>query len=470
MKKIERNYLKDLLYGVCVGDALGVPVEFESREYLKTNPVTKMTLGGVHDQGIGVWSDDSSLTFCLAETIIEGYDIHNLANKFIKWKNEGYWTATGEVFDIGNTTRQSIINLRKGIYPTLAGGANEIDNGNGSLMRILPLVILLKDLPIEKRFDLVKEVSSITHAHNRSVISCFYYLEFALQLMEGKDKFEIYENLKISVSNFLNSNEICSNELIHFDRLLNGNINELDEDAIQSGGYVIQTLEASIWCLLTSDSYEVSVLKAVNLGGDTDTTGAVTGGLAGLMYGFKSIPKLWVASIRKPNEINKLIHSYHQQVNSLSGKMTVRYNITTRDFIEENGDFIDGSAVLFDSLPHKLDAVLHLTNEEGVNSISLNFNYPNYPNAGFVSCKLETEITCSNEHFYFLLDFNDFIFINENEALLKGTLAVNLFDSEDVDNFRYELLIQQDNCKKIILNSTIIPFCRFEEEDEELEN
>ena len=463
----KRNYLKDLLYGVSVGDALGVPVEFECREHLKTNPVTKMTLGGVHDQGIGVWSDDSSLTFCLAEAIIEGYDIHNLANKFIKWKNEGYWTATGEVFDIGNTTRQSIINLSKGIHPTLAGGLDEIDNGNGSLMRILPLVILLKDLSKENRFNLVKEVSSITHAHNRSIISCFYYLEFALQIMEGKDKFEIYENLKITVSEFLNSNEIYNDELIHFDRLLNGNIHELEEEFIQSGGYVIQTLEASIWCLLTSDNYEVSVLKAVNLGGDTDTTGAVTGGLAGLMYGFKSIPKLWVASIRKTIEINKLIHSHHEQVNSLSGKMTVHYKITTRDFIEENGDFIDDSAVIYDSLSHELDAVLHLTNEDGVNSISLNFNYPNYPNEGFVSCELESEITCSNETFNFLFDFSDFIFINENEAFLKGTLAANLFDSEDVDCFKYELLIQQDNCQEIILNSTIHPICySFDDEDE----
>jgi ADP-ribosylglycohydrolase len=248
----------------------------------------------------------------LAESIIEGYDIHRLANKFIKWKNQGYWTATDEVFDIGNTTRQSIINLSKGIHPTLAGGLNEIDNGNGSLMRILPLVILLKDLSIEKRFELVKEVSSITHAHNRSVISCFYYLEFALQIMEGKVKFDIYENLKMSVSKFLNSNKSFHNEASHFDRLLNGNIYELNEDGIQSGEYVIHTLEASIWCLLTSDTYEEAVLKAVNLGGDTDTTGAVTGGLAGLIHGFESIPKICVASIRKTNEINKLIHSFHK--------------------------------------------------------------------------------------------------------------------------------------------------------------
>jgi ADP-ribosyl-[dinitrogen reductase] hydrolase len=466
MNKIERNYLKDLLYGFCVGDALGVPVEFESREYLKKNPVTKMGSGGVHDQGIGVWSDDSSLTFCLAESIIEGYDIHRLSNKFIKWKNEGFWTATGEVFDIGNTTRQSIINLSKGVHPRLAGGLNEIDNGNGSLMRILPLVILLKDLPIEKRFDLVKEVSSITHSHNRSVISCFYYLEFALQIMEGNDKFEIYENLKISISNFLNSNEIYSNELIHFDRLLNGNIYELEEELIQSGGYVIQTLEASIWCLLTTNNYEEAVLKAVNLGGDTDTTGAVTGGLAGLIYGFETIPKTWVVSIRKRNKINKLIHSHHKQVSSLSGKMIVNYKITTRDYTEENGVFKDDSAILFDAVPHQLEAILHLTNEDGVNSISLNFNYPNYPNAGFVSCELESEITCSNENFNFLLDFSEIIFINENAALLKGSLAVNLFDSNDVDNFKYELLIKQDNCKEIIQNSTINPIYHFFDEEE----
>jgi ADP-ribosylglycohydrolase len=308
MDRKVRNYLKDILYGVCVGDALGVPVEFESREYLNKNPVTKMGSGGIHDQEIGVWSDDSSLTFCLAEAIIEGYDIHCLANKFIKWKNEGYWTATGEVFDIGNTTRQSIINLSKGVHPTLAGGLNEIDNGNGALMRILPLVIMIKDLRIEKRLELVKEVSSITHAHTRSVISCFYYLEFALQIMEGIDKFDIYENLKISVSDFLNSNEIYSNELIHFDRLMNGNINELEEEAIQSGGYVIQTLEASIWCLLTSDNYEEAVLKAVNLGGDTDTTGAVTGGLVGLLNGYDAIPKSWINTIKNKKDIDNLIN------------------------------------------------------------------------------------------------------------------------------------------------------------------
>ena len=121
-----KNKLKDILYGVCVGDTLGVPAEFESRKNLKHSPITKMTSGGFHEQGLGVWSDDSSLTFCLAETIVEGFDIQLLANKFIKWKNEGYWTASGEVFDIGMITNQSIQLLKEGISPLDSGSDTPI--------------------------------------------------------------------------------------------------------------------------------------------------------------------------------------------------------------------------------------------------------------------------------------------------------------------------------------------------------
>jgi ADP-ribosylglycohydrolase len=308
---MKTNVLKSILYGVCVGDALGVPVEFQSREHLKENPVKNMQCGGIHNQGIGVWSDDSSLTFCLAESVIEGFDIQKLSKKFIAWKNEGYWTATGEVFDIGNTTRQSINNLINGIEPIECGGKNEIDNGNGSLMRILPLIVLIKGLPIEKRFDLIKDVSSITHAHIRSVIACFYYLEFSLQIIQGKDKFEIYENLKNTIPKFIGSTAIDKSEILHFDRLLKGDINTLNVNKIKSGGYVIHSLEASVWCFLTTTNYEEAVVTAVNLGEDTDTTGAITGGLAGMYYGFESIPQRWLNPISKIKEINKLIDSYH---------------------------------------------------------------------------------------------------------------------------------------------------------------
>jgi len=189
------------------------------------------------------------------------------------------------VFDIGNTTLQAIYCLKSGLRPDLAGSIDGDSNGNGSLMRILPLLFYLLDKDSHERFELTKQVSSITHGHIHSVIACYYYLEFAKQLFVKKDKFEIYKDLKKEISeDFLFFIEDRS-EVEVFNRLLKGNIFELPEEKIYSSGYVVHTLEASIWCLLSTDNYKDAVLKAVNLGDDTDTTGAVTGGLAGLLYG-----------------------------------------------------------------------------------------------------------------------------------------------------------------------------------------
>lgn len=298
--------IKSALFGVAVGDALGVPVEFKSRETIRKNPVTDMIGFGTYNLPAGTWSDDSSLTFCLAEALTQDFDLNVIGQNFVKWYHENYWTPHGHVFDIGIATRQAISRLAKGEKPELAGGFDETDNGNGSLMRILPLLFYILDRPINERYDITKKVSSITHGHIRSVIACFYYLEFANQILLGKDKFEIYKNLQKEISNHLTSLAINPIEIAKFDRLLKGDIAKLDEDVIQSNGYVLHTLEASIWCLLTTDNYNEAVLKAVNLGDDTETTGAVTGGLAGLIYGFENIPKNWIEQIARKDDIENL--------------------------------------------------------------------------------------------------------------------------------------------------------------------
>ena len=301
------NYLlKDILFGVAVGDALGVPVEFKDRAYLKQNPITEMIGYGTYDQPKGTWSDDSSLTFCLAENLNEGLDLQKLANKFISWKDDNYWTPHGWVFDIGIATRIAIEKLAIGEKPELAGGLRENDNGNGSLMRILPLLIHIKDKPIKERFAITKQVSSLTHAHIRSVIACFYYLEFSRRITLSQNKLDIYKELKKEVSDFLVKSEINPIEIELFKSLLKDDIFLLEESEIKSSGYVIHTLEASIWCLLTTNSYQQAVLKAVNLGNDTDTTGAVTGGISALLYGYDTIPKDWIDCLAKKNEILKL--------------------------------------------------------------------------------------------------------------------------------------------------------------------
>jgi len=298
--------IKSALIGLATGDALGVPVEFRSRETMRQFPVTDMVGFGTHYLPAGTWSDDSSLAFCLAEALCGAFSLETIGRNFVKWLHENYWTPRGRVFDIGITTRQAILNLSTGCKPELAGGFDEDENGNGSLMRILPLVFYIRDMPEEERYYHSKKVSSLTHGHIRSVIACFYYLEFARLLLDGMPKETIYRQLQITVPALLQKLTINPLEIRVFDRLLREDISLLKEKDIKSSGYVLHTLEASIWCILTTDTYKDAVLKAVNLGEDTDTTGAVTGGLAGLIYGMGQVPAEWVARLARIEDINDL--------------------------------------------------------------------------------------------------------------------------------------------------------------------
>lgn len=313
---INPNQIKSVLFGVAVGDALGVPVEFKSRQEIKKNPVTDMIGYGTYNLPPGTFSDDSSLTFCLAEAFTNDFDLNTIGQNFVKWRYNNYWTPRGNVFDIGYATRQAIDRLVEGERPDLAGGFDVSSNGNGSLMRISPLLFYLLDKPINERYEITKQVSSITHGHIRSVIACFYYLEFSRQLIAKKDKIEIYKNLQAEITTYLTSLSINPTELALFDRLLKKDIHELKEENIFSSGYVLHTLEASIWCLLTTDNYKAAVLKAVNLGEDTDTTGAVTGGLAGLLYGLDNIPKNWIKQIAKHDDIEELAERLGEKIAS----------------------------------------------------------------------------------------------------------------------------------------------------------
>ncbi|MFS0726999.1 ADP-ribosylglycohydrolase family protein [Paenibacillus sp. 1P07SE] len=291
------------LLGVAAGDALGVPVEFLSRSQLRAQPVGVMLGYGTHDQPPGTWSDDAALTFCLAESLCGGYDVEAIAAASLRWYEEGWWSPHGEVFDIGIATRKALERLREeGMPAEQAGLADEYSNGNGSLMRILPLAFWLRDMPLAEKIPYVTAVSSITHRHPRSIIACVIYVELACQLMSLHTPAESVRRMQASVREQFRGDP----ELLHYSRLLEGEITELGEPTISSSGYVVHTLEAAIWCLLTSGSYGETVLKAVNLGEDTDTTGAVAGGLAGLWYGADAIPEAWLAQLARRPDIEAL--------------------------------------------------------------------------------------------------------------------------------------------------------------------
>jgi ADP-ribosyl-[dinitrogen reductase] hydrolase len=306
------NNTLDALIGLCVGDALGVPVEFTDRDYLQQKPVTDMFGFGTHNQPAGTWSDDSSLAFCLSESLCKGYDLYDIASQFVRWYSDGFWTPYGTVFDIGIATSTALHKINIGGNPLTSGGDGEYDNGNGSLMRILPIIFYLKDHTVQERYRIIAEVSGITHRHVRSIFACFIYCEYALLLLNGLEKYQAFQVMQKGVNEFVRTHSFLSEiELNRFHRLLENPISEYQirpiyeygEMEIASSGYVIHTLEASMWCLLTTSNYSEAVLKAVNLGQDTDTTGCVTGGLAGLYYGFNSIPSSWVNVIARKHDI-----------------------------------------------------------------------------------------------------------------------------------------------------------------------
>ncbi|WP_405277364.1 ADP-ribosylglycohydrolase family protein [Methanobrevibacter sp.] len=292
--------VKDGICGFVVGDALGVPVEFYSRRELEDDPVVDMREYGTYNQPKGTWSDDSSMTIATMYSIVNknGIDYADIMDEFCRWAFEGEHTPHGERFDIGNTTLRGLERYQNGEDALKSGGNSTHDNGNGSLMRILPLAYI-PDID----YKTVENISALTHGHDRSKIACVLYVEIAKSMLNNDMTIEEHiDNACEKIKEYYAEND----ELEEFSRILNDDFS----DGIMSGGYVIDTIETVIYCLKTTESYKEAVLKAVNLGGDTDTNAAICGGLAGIYYGYDSIPIDWLESIYKLDEIHSLCEKF----------------------------------------------------------------------------------------------------------------------------------------------------------------
>ena len=306
---LKRDKIIGGLWGAVVGDSLGVPVEFHSRAERKKDPVTGMRGEGTFNLPPGSWSDDSSLMLCTVEGLLDGFNTGNIGRLFVRWLKDGYWTPFGYAFDVGYTTAKSIKKMEEGVEPELAGGMDERDNGNGSLMRILPVALYFASSSPSEIVGYAQQASSLTHRHPRSLMACGFYCLVAVQLLKGANPQDAY---LYAIKQFKGHYAKCpyAYELSHFECILSGAIASLPERKIKSSGYVIHTLEASLWCLLTTNSFPEAVLKAINLGDDTDTTGIVTGGLAGIYYGFDTIPHEWLDVIARKDDITGLFEKY----------------------------------------------------------------------------------------------------------------------------------------------------------------
>lgn len=307
--------VKSALLGLAVGDALGVPVEFRSRDELKENPVTGMRSYGTWDQPIGTWSDDTSMTIAAMESIarLKKFDANDIMKNFVRWLKQDEFNANDETFDCGNTSGAAINNFICGDPPSACGLSDVRSNGNGSLMRIFPAVFYAykKAATDDDALNIVHELSALTHAHEISKMGCGIYYFVAAQILDGNKNLIDAINIGLQkAKDFYASRENFAEGMKVYARLFSDNFAALPEDEIGSYGYVVPTLEAALWCLLNTDSYKSAVLNAVNLGKDTDTVGAVAGGMAGLFYGVKQIPAEWLEVLKKRQYLENIAEDF----------------------------------------------------------------------------------------------------------------------------------------------------------------
>lgn len=302
-----KNIWTDGIMGVVIGDALGMPVQFMKRSKVKESPVKGMKGFGTYNMPPGTWSDDSSMTLAALDSIRElgKIDCDDIMKRFVDWYENGAYTPHGIAFDIGATCEEAICRYGNPYSYNECGCTDEYSNGNGSLMRIMPACLFVYEnvktgeITEDKGLELIHEVSALTHAHLRSKMACgfYYFLVKAILDEEGTLISKLQKGVDDAVR-FYHRDFDNLVQMAYYGRLFH-----LDEFAcvleseIKSSGYVVDSLEAAVWSLITTETFEDGLLKAVNLGGDTDTIGAIAGGLAALHYGYNNIPIEWKNAI-----------------------------------------------------------------------------------------------------------------------------------------------------------------------------
>ena len=307
---------KSGMMGLIAGDALGVPVQFMTREEISENPVETMTGYGTYLMPPGTWSDDSSMALATMTSLLEkgGVDYDDMMERFMLWYFNGEYTPEGLTFDQGLTCTEAIYNYTKnGDYKT-CGKTGERANGNGALMRILPVCIYAyqkvrgKEWTEEKAVEVVHQVSALTHNHLRSKMACGIYFFLVKNILDAEVASESLHTILQSgideAVSFYQKDIANYVELAHYGRIFHlEDFKTCPAEKIKSTGYVVDSLEAAIWCLINTESLKDALLKAVNLGDDTDTVAAIVGGLAGLFYGYEAIPEEWLKCIINHDDI-----------------------------------------------------------------------------------------------------------------------------------------------------------------------
>ena len=310
---INKDNVYSGIIGGIVADALGVPYEFNSREKMQQNPATGITGYGEYNQPPGTWSDDSSMTLATMDSLKNGINYKDMIEKFCLWINDAEYTPHDEVFDNGLTTHAALSNyMHNDIYPTESGLTGDRDNGNGSLMRIMPAILYANAMELipEEKMEFINNVSSLTHAHPISQASCNIYRIIVDEILENPKK----DFNELITSGINKSRKYFDNDEFSCFKNLYNDLYNMDESKLSSKGYVVFSLELALHTCYHTNSYKEAVLKAVNYGGDTDTNALIAGGLAALYYGYDSIPEIWLEQIVKLDYIKELCEEFYNSV------------------------------------------------------------------------------------------------------------------------------------------------------------
>ena len=305
---IDMSVIRNSVLGFAIGDAMGVPLKFKKRDELLDNPVTSMIEG---DMEAGIWGGVTALTLATMDSISKTrrIDYKDMADRFCYLIDNGEYTATGSVFNIDNTTKDALekYSMDQDDY-TLCGGKSISDNNNGSLMRMLPIALYCyyNNLRDEEVYRVVRKASSITHANEVSILGCFIYVNYLMFLLNDKDKFASYNMIRCFDYSLYFDPDIVE----YYNRLLKTNIAKLRVDDLKSEEYVVYTLETVFWVILNCSSYSESIVGAINLGGDTDNIGAITGSVAGILY--DDISPKWLSSLKNVNYLEDIISSFEE--------------------------------------------------------------------------------------------------------------------------------------------------------------
>jgi ADP-ribosyl-[dinitrogen reductase] hydrolase len=281
------------LLGLAAGDAVGTTVEFRPRGSF--TPLHDMVGGGPFRLEPGQWTDDTSMALCLATSLVQcnGFDAADQMERYCRWRDEGYLSSNGRCFDIGNTVANALARYRRTGDP-IAGSTDPHTAGNGSIMRLAPVPLFyFPDLDAVTRYAV--ESSRTTHAAAECLDACRLFAAMIHRALHGASQEEI---LLAGRATFAGAEKIVA--------IARGAYLEKRVNDIRGSGYVVQSLEAALWCFAHTDSFEQAILAAANLGDDADTTAAVCGQVAGAFYGASGIPAQWLARLALRSEIEQL--------------------------------------------------------------------------------------------------------------------------------------------------------------------